>query len=1372
MPQTCGRLPHPALRSLALLLFVFSFPTAFAAGPNLVPNPGFEKTPAGKRSPASWGIGYKRFDGSWETAQESRPGSTGKVCLQINTRPEHSRIGFTSPLIPIDPAKTYEQGAWLRTAGPDVAGTGVRIGRWWYGKDRKPLPGGQRGAFTFMAGNFKPAAWTKVSETLVPDLSPDDGRYKENEIPAKAAYVSYWILVWKYDGKAWVDDVWLREVDAEGDPLAAMAPGLEDQHRVASDLDTPHTKWARPYARGRTMVLMLCGAGAHIDTYSRELTELAQRFDIDARVVYWHDGKGYAGWEAGRARLIRLIKDGFDCCILLKVPLKELDSEVQFRLLEQVVAGKGVVMLGKPDPRVLKEENLIGALPDFLASVPCKAYAVGKGRGLLLPEPPVIRYDLGWEVAFDHWQERFGRAVLCAAGREPSSRLQVTVASRNVARSALPARQCVMRWSGAPEACALRLRLRREDGDVVFESEGAGVKGEGSFPFVVPRLRGGKYHMDAWLRTDKGVENWATQEFSVTTKRRVAGVKLASDWAEVGGSIRATVSLSGPEGEADRLRVRLLDADGRILVQGQQAAKGDAIPFDFLVLPWLPTLVRVEAVLMDDEAEVSSAHAYFTVTTRRGGPFSFVMWDYPRGTLAPYGLRSLADCGVTTVLSRMNPSRESAAYGMDWIPYATRIIARLDADGVMKPLIDAKQKTGMCWNDEKAIGPYVDGIARKYQSARQQGVLAYGLGDEVHVKGACLHPACLRAYREYLRDRYRIVDKLNESWGTGYKDFADVQLLDPKDSTESAALKSGNTARWYDRLAFAYANQVRLCERFRDAFRKYDPQAIVGYEGAGRFRDKTDYDLACRSLGLFAPYRSSADEIVRAFNRPGFLNGQWMGYAGIRSTREAKAWSYTNKFYSMLLRGKNTIMWWRWNDVGGHEGFLGANLDPYPASRDMLDATQVVFDGLGDLLAQSPMADSGVAILYSHPSFAANTVGAAPSFGGYEGTHVAWHRIIRRCGLQFRYITPGMIRRGEVDWRQLRILVLSRAECIGRDVAEKIEAFARNGGAVIADVRPGLYDEHLKRYATPVLDSLFGIARQGDPSAAAVVGRVRGEVGGKLHTVDLGEVKCDPGIRKTTGVPLGSAGGTPLLVTNKVGRGRAVLWNFVPQVHPWSRGNRPLADLLHDHLRDLGGRPLAEVRRGADRAWDVETVSWQNGNGRIMAFSLGPVTRMERWNWPLGAAQPTTVTVDPGADAHVYDLSKSPCHVGKLRAFDVRIDPPKPTFVFISPKELPEVAVHVDTDSPQQGQCVTAHMTVPAGSCRRTVHVTLVDPGGRTVRWLKRNVTLEAASDLLVPFAYNDPPGRWALEVKDVLTGTSSSHAITVRRFEFRGEKP
>ena len=109
---------------------------------------------------------------------------------------------------------------------------------------------------------------------------------------------------------------------------------------------------------------------------------------------------------------------------------------------------------------------------------------------------------------------------------------------------------------------------------------------------------------------------------------------------------------------------------------------------------------------------------------------------------------------------------------------------------------------------------------------------------------------------------------------------------------------------------------------------------------------------------------------------------------------------------------------------GSHQGLVPDVLQPKlgpaseilrPTVQEILRDTQIVRDGLGDLLLASAMQTDGVGILYSQPSGYAAKVQASPTFGSYESSHTAFHGALRELGLNFLYFTDRQMRLGEAS---------------------------------------------------------------------------------------------------------------------------------------------------------------------------------------------------------------------------------------------------------------------------------------------------------------------------------------------------------------------
>ncbi|MFP4056614.1 MAG: beta-galactosidase [Candidatus Brocadiia bacterium] len=1110
------------------------------------------------------------------------------------------------------------------------------------------------------------------------------------------------------------------------------AEELELDHQMATDFETPHTKWARPYAGGTLRVLLLCNGRG---TVPREGVELKQRFDLQVDAVFWRrvvdtTKEGWHGGELGLRRMLRLAAKPYDCYLFLGIRPTQLTHEMQYKVLKPVTEGAGIVLVGVNDERVLKPEHRLDEPPPFARQIGVPhLYKVKGGRGVRLPARPNIPYDVGWQTAYESWQERLGRAVLWAAGKAPQVEIQPRLGLAEFPRGELPRKAIGFAWRN-PQRTELtfQCRLRRRDGAIVPLEGARSSEAEGEILRDLPALRADDYHLDVIARSRRGIEGWATQPFAIASEKGVGAVELERDWAEVGETLRGSVAPQPPLGEEEWLAVRLRDRRDRILAE-KRLTKAEA--FAFPVEAWMPMLLRVEAARCDGRGEVASAHAFFNVVKRHRGQFNFLIWDVPRGPLAPYAEESLARLGTTLQLAHGVPPRVVAAYDIAWVPYTTRILEKHDEGGVMKPF---------CWNDEAKVAAHVQALAEKHRGARQHGVFVYSLGDENDVRGSCASPHCLAAYRRYLEEAYGTIEALNASWGSAYESFDAVELLEPGDNQAAEARRQGNFPRWYDRQAFRSANYVQLCKAFAAAYRAMDPRALTGFEGAGRFARGDDIDLFVRELGFWSPYPGTADEVLRSIAPRDFPRANWMGY-------RKDATSLLAKYWRMVLHGCDSVWWWRWDGIGRFHGFLAPHLGPWPATRELAEDTQILRDGLGTLLLRSEMLDDGIAMVFSHPSLYAGQLEG--SYGGVEGNHVAWHRAVEDLGLSFRYVTDRMLRLGEFDPRGAKVLILSRCEAIGPKAAGAIRDFVLGGGYLVADVRPGIYDGRCKPRPRGCLDDLFGVRRTGRPKARE--GPASIEMEGLR--VDLGTVPCDPAVEAVDGQAFGRCGDVPLMIANDAGAGGTLLLNFPMTAYPRLdvEGTPEEAAALFLRLAASAGiRPPVAVRSDGRRTRNLQTVRWRNDGLELVALFRH-----------RGEDEQARVELDQFR--RVYDLRRKR-DLGLVKSFACGIVGSRPTWLLLAPRGIRGVKASLDRGEVVAGQRPVLRLQVPGAAGLHAVRIRATTPDGEPAEWLDQVVIVGAEPrKVTLPIALNDPPGQWIVRALDVYSERVVSVVLRVK---------
>jgi hypothetical protein len=456
----------------------------------------------------------------------------------------------------------------------------------------------------------------------------------------------------------------------------------------------------------------------------------------------------------------------------------------------------------------------------------------------------------------------------------------------------------------------------------------------------------------------------------------------------------------------------------------------------------------------------------------------------------------------------------------------------------------------------------------------------------------------------------------------------------------------------------------------------------------------------------------------------------------------------------MVTRGCDAVWWWRWDALGRFHGWLAPTLDPYPAVRDILKDTQIVRNGLGDLLIHSEMQTDDIGILYSLPSAYAAKVQASPTFGSYENNHTAFHNALRELGLNFQYFTDRQMRLGEMDLSRFKVILLPMAQAMSAQEAELLRQFVRHGGLLVADVRPAIYDGHVKPLAAGQLDDVFGINRTGFVEARIVDGEVRPPDPQLAENPpqQLSRLRVDPGVAATAARPWGQAGGTPVLLVNKFGEGQAILLNLAMTSYPTLSAEAArdgAAAILQGLLAHGSVSPtLRLVDDQGRRVRNVEVTRWVNGPVEIVS-----VFRHHGLPEPAKLELPQPL--------HVYNL-KARGYVGRRQVVDLTVTPFRAQFYALSPQPLEAVQLQAaPTVSPGSVQRVTVTSTLPAG--QQAVRVQVKLPDGSRADWVDDVVVVDHQGGVIdVPIAYNDPRGVWAIKATELYTAATATGEFKV----------
>ena len=340
----------------------------------------------------------------------------------------------------------------------------------------------------------------------------------------------------------------------------------------------------------------------------------------------------------------------------------------------------------------------------------------------------------------------------------------------------------------------------------------------------------------------------------------------------------------------------------------------------------------------------------------------------------------------------------------------------------------------------------------------------------------CYCDTCTAAFHDWLRARYGALDELNRAWGTFFwghcfGEWAEIPLPD-NEGTHNPSLCL-DWRRFYSWLNVRFqADQVRI-------LRQVCPQHLVTHNFMGLFSELNYYDLA-RDLDFvswdnypvwgppeFHHDAGAAADVMRGLKRRNFwIMEQTAGPGGWGVFgRNPRPGEIRQIAYQQLAHGADAQIWFRWDTcTAGREqywhGLIGHDSRPLRRYREAAQVAReyhLLAPELDGTTIRTP-----VAMIYDYESIWAFQI--QPAYGGpaWEPLHGAahyhnairrFHRALTRAGVNVDMIRPDQ------DMSQYKVVFAPHLYLLPDAVAQRLIAFVRAGGVLVADCRTGVKDE-------------------------------------------------------------------------------------------------------------------------------------------------------------------------------------------------------------------------------------------------------------------------------------------------------------------------
>lgn len=1073
--------------------------------------------------------------------------------------------------------------------------------------------------------------------------------------------------------------------------------------------------------------------------------------------------------------------DGF---VLGNASLDALPREAQYKLLKQVSEGAGLLFVyGRTTRLPLFQKKLDDGRAQVTAGVPLggieffkredarkglrvqndaelpermvETFAFGKGRIAVLQYgvgcgsyygghslTPPAAWDLNWAADYEYMLSLVYRTMLWTMpARQPQVRFTILPAQTlELSREAFPYELETALESDKALNGKLLVVVRDHTNKIETQRElplklNAGVN---AVTVEVPRVRAGEHFVDLIVRTAAGTENWGSVFVNMASPLTLENFRTPSEFAEKGQTPELQVSLSTTPLANTHVIVTLTDTNGRcysrrdVAVEaGQTAMK--PLKLDLSGATTIAT--RLHGELLVGNEVVDARDQWLFVPRRQNDEFRSVLWGLGSNTgLTWLGMQAVRDAGFTDHLSHPSAGGEAerlmAQCDLPLVCYAYRIMGHGDEKGWRKDDWLKDIEDGAFYNPELQA-KVRDLVIGRIKNVIPYGPSLYSLGDENYfdlVSG--FSPEGLKAQRSRLQTKYGDIAKLNALWGTDYKTWDQVPLLNAED-----ARKQGLWPLSHEHMGFNEGEYADYHHYLRDEIRKVDEGAWVGAEGS----IPGDLEKTVEGMEIWGPYADKrGNELLRSLSGPDLVRGNWWGgYVGSHGGRAG-----AGILWRQLIAGNvNTSLYFA---ATGSEGLFATDMSFAKYFEDMLPDLQEIYGGIGQLISASRVADEGLAIHWSQASEHAATMFAGT--GSPVSSQGNLLGLLDRNGLGYRFVTTKMVESGGLD-KGARVLFLACSQAISDEEAARIRAFVDGGGTVVADVGIGNMngvcrplwkagDKDLETWRGQ-LDDVLGITRKGAPLTRSVTTNLTFDAGGQKLALREFPFRPDGSVLAQTAA---NVEGVPVFNVRTQGKGKVIFLNFAfpnPE-HPDG------AEFMRGLMASVGVSPQAHL---TDSKGYVER-RFVNGS-----LTLVGVAR------EVQTAKDTALKL--AAPQYVYDVRTGKA-LGKVDTVALpRSGPENRLFALLSEAAAPPVLQAPATAARGQASELKLSLSKAAG---RIVRVQVLQPDGKEAKALRTYVTMKAQpATVTIPWALNAPAGTWTVKATDVATELAASAMVAVK---------
>ena len=610
----------------------------------------------------------------------------------------------------------------------------------------------------------------------------------------------------------------------------------------------------------------------------------------------------------------------------------------------------------------------------------------------------------------------------------------------------------------------------------------------------------------------------------------------------------------------------------------------------------------------------------------------------------------------------------------------------------------------------------------------------------------------LGMFRKYLKEKYGKIEDLNKLWGTNFTSFDEVKPL----STNDIKKDTINLVGWLEyRIWFSNLTMELDKKLFNEAVNGLiDKNVYYGIEGlfdlTGHLIPYSGFNYSETPFNLLMPYGREVVNLARSFC-DGLLS-TWRGYSNSKKEYfTAPWWGILHGYRGMgWFCGKTFI-----NELGGL----------YKQYKWVQESTQPLKEGIGKLIINLKEKKDPVVILYSQPSI--YTISILGKWVNPENLHLflrpfnwsreALQKLLIWNGINYRYISEKQINQGLL--KDKKLLILCCAVSISKETCEKIKDWVKDGGVLIADIRPGIFNEI--GFPSNLLNEVFGVKNEKfewglQPFDYLVWARdTNGDW--KMTGWLVGEY-FEKSLEVSDGKPLGEIifqdKKVPCFIYKKYGKGKVLLLNFL--LSSYSRfSDQWFTQLGKEIIRFADIKPEIQIcNEYKVPIPEHEIVRWEEGDIKYYGIFRDEKCNQpeniylffddERFNYIFGGVDPIEgKTLSPKFLGYGNNIKLSMKNGGVLLVARI-------------PYKIEGLEVKIKNVG-KLPQSTKINVEVLSSSKNRSMHVIncqVFNPSGEKISNLSKNYILkDGKGEIDIPFYVNSVSGKWKIKLKEVISG-------------------